>query len=173
MSQLERSVRKHLHFYMSDLKKGLYWPMGRTGIAPGDSPRYIRAAFADVEDGLCTDITIYTDEGRAPRHYYMEDGVVLITKPLCDYLDSPYMTYDGLVDAICETIRRRAAQADASVQYTGDLISLAEYAAMHGRAAESVRQLISRGRLKSAVKIGRNWLVRKDEPYPTPRWREH
>lgn len=175
MSKLEISVRKHLHLYMSDLKKGRYWPMGRVGV-PIDrdtGAEYVTGAFADVEDGLCTDITIYASErGLAARHYYMEDGVVSITKPLCDYLDDPDMTYDDLVTAICQTIRKHVAQADAAVEYTGQLIPLVEYAAMHDRAAASVRQLVSRGRLKSAVKIGRNWLVRKDEPYPAPRWRE-
>lgn len=174
MSYLERSVRKHLRFYMSDLRNGRYWPMGRTGIAPSPSgPEYIHAAFADVADGLCTDITIYTSAGYAPRHYYMYDGVVSITKPVCDYLDDPDMTYADLVTAICQTIRKHAAQADAAVQYTGELISLVEYAAMHGKTSAGVRQLALRGGLKSAVKIGRNWLIRKDEPYPKPKWREH
>ncbi len=176
MSKLEISVRKHLHLYMSDLKKGRYWPMGRVGV-PLDrdtGAEYVTGAFADVEDGLCTDITIYASEnGLAARHYYMYDGVVSITKPLCDYLDDPDMTYDDLVTAICQTIRKHAAQADAAVQYTGELISLVEYAAMHGKTSAGLRQLALRGRLKSAVKIGRNWLIRKDEPYPERKWREH
>ncbi len=175
MSYLERSVRKHLRPYMVDLKNGRYWPMGRTGIAPNPrGPEYIHAAFADVEDGLCTDITIYASEnGFVARHYYMYDGVVSITKPLCDYLDDPDMTYDDLVAAICQAIRKHAAQADATVQYTGELISLVEYASMHGKTSAGVRQLALRGRFKTAVKIGRNWLIRKDEPYPEPKWREH
>lgn len=174
MSYLERSVRKHLRHYMVDLRNGRYWPMGRTGIAPSPrGPEYIHAAFADVEDGLCTDITIYTSSGYAPRHYYMYDGVVSITKPLCDYLDDPDGTYDGLVASICDAIRKHTAQSDAAVQCTGELISLVEYAAMHGRTPDGVRQLALRGRFKSAVKIGRNWLIRRDEPYPAPKWREH
>lgn len=45
------------------------------------------------------------------------------------------------------------------------LISLAEYAAMHGKAMVSVRQSAACGGLKMAQKIGRNWVIDEDEPY--------
>lgn len=45
-----------------------------------------------------------------------------------------------------------------------ELISLAEYAKMHGVAPDTVRQKVLRGNLK-ATKIGRNWVVDKEEPY--------
>ncbi|MDR3270509.1 MAG: hypothetical protein LBT32_03190 [Peptococcaceae bacterium] len=45
-------------------------------------------------------------------------------------------------------------------------ISLPEYAARHGKAPRSVRNLAERGRLKTAQKIGRNWAIDSDEPYP-------
>lgn len=49
------------------------------------------------------------------------------------------------------------------------LISLAEYAEKHGKALSSVRQMAQRGSLKTARKIGRNWVIDADEPYPDRR----
>ena len=45
------------------------------------------------------------------------------------------------------------------------LISLSEYAALHGRAAISVQQKARRGGFKTAKKIGRNWVIDAEEPY--------
>lgn len=49
------------------------------------------------------------------------------------------------------------------------LISIAEYAAMHNRAAKSARDMAKHGRFKTAKKIGRNWVIESDEPYPDTR----
>jgi len=46
------------------------------------------------------------------------------------------------------------------------LISLVEYATNHGKSGDTVRRLAERGILTSAQKIGRNWVVEQDEPYP-------
>lgn len=46
----------------------------------------------------------------------------------------------------------------------GKLISIAEYAKMHGIHIDSVRQGIHRGKYKTAQKIGRNWAIDEDEP---------
>lgn len=45
------------------------------------------------------------------------------------------------------------------------LIPLAEYATMHGKAESSARRKAIRGGFKSAKKIGRNWVIDRDEPY--------
>lgn len=45
------------------------------------------------------------------------------------------------------------------------LISLAEYAAIHGRDPATVRQKALRGNFKTARKIGRNWLIDSEEEY--------
>lgn len=45
------------------------------------------------------------------------------------------------------------------------LISLAEYAQKHGRAADTVRQKALRGKFKTAQKIGRNWVIDSEEKY--------
>ena len=50
-----------------------------------------------------------------------------------------------------------------------DLISTTEYAHLHGKSERAVRGLIDRGSLQTAVKIGRNWCVDKNEPYPDHR----
>ena len=52
------------------------------------------------------------------------------------------------------------------------LISLKEYAARHGRAMVSVRQMAARGGFKTAQKIAGVWLIDSDEPYPDHRRRE-
>lgn len=51
------------------------------------------------------------------------------------------------------------------------LISLAEYAAKHDRDPSTVRQMVLRGGFGTARKIGRNWVIEADEPYPDNRVR--
>ena len=48
----------------------------------------------------------------------------------------------------------------------GMLVSLAEYAAKHGKSGDTVRRYAEKGHIHSARKIGRNWVVELDEPYP-------
>ena len=45
-----------------------------------------------------------------------------------------------------------------------ELVSIRAYASLHHRDPATVRQKILRGNLP-AVKIGRNWCIRKDTPY--------
>ena len=45
------------------------------------------------------------------------------------------------------------------------LISLAEYAAQHGKAQISARKLAQRGSFETAQKIGRNWVIDDAEPW--------
>lgn len=52
------------------------------------------------------------------------------------------------------------------------LISLKEYAARHGRAMVSVRQMAARGGFKTAQKIANVWVIDSEEPYPDHRRRE-
>lgn len=49
------------------------------------------------------------------------------------------------------------------------LIPIAEYAKMHDKAHTTVRQKAARGGFKTAEKIGRNWIIDSDEPYPDNR----
>jgi len=49
-----------------------------------------------------------------------------------------------------------------------DLITLAEYAKIHGKDPSTVRQKILRGNLE-AVKMGRNWMINKHTPYEDKR----
>jgi hypothetical protein len=46
------------------------------------------------------------------------------------------------------------------------LISLNEYAAIHGKTGDNIRRLVEKGVFKTAKKIGRNWIVDSEEPYP-------
>lgn len=45
-----------------------------------------------------------------------------------------------------------------------ELISLKEYAELHGVTPDTVRQKVLRGGFKTAQKIGRNWVIDKNEP---------
>lgn len=46
-----------------------------------------------------------------------------------------------------------------------DLISLAEFARLHNLDPSTVRKKAERGNWKTAVKIGRNWLIDRNEPH--------
>lgn len=46
-----------------------------------------------------------------------------------------------------------------------NLISIAEYAAMHDITADAVKKKCLRGGYMTARKIGRNWVIDKDEPH--------
>lgn len=46
-----------------------------------------------------------------------------------------------------------------------ELISLAEYARLNGIDPATVRQRVNRGAYRSARKIGRNWVIDKNEPH--------
>gem|GEM_PF-2157924 len=46
-----------------------------------------------------------------------------------------------------------------------ELISIADYAALHNKDVSSVRKRIHRGGFKTARKIANNWLIDKDETY--------
>lgn len=47
-----------------------------------------------------------------------------------------------------------------------NLISAADYAAMHGRSVEQVKVLCRNGRIPGASKLGRDWIIPADAPYP-------
>ncbi|MBQ8708185.1 MAG: hypothetical protein IJ523_08865 [Succinivibrionaceae bacterium] len=49
------------------------------------------------------------------------------------------------------------------------LVPLVEYAKTHGKAQVTVRQMAARGGFKTAQKIGKNWVIDSDEPYPEDR----
>ncbi len=50
-----------------------------------------------------------------------------------------------------------------------DLIPISVYAARIGRDPATVRQKCLRGTLHGAVKMGRDWLIPADAPYPDTR----
>lgn len=49
------------------------------------------------------------------------------------------------------------------------MIPITQYAAMHGRAEVTARQMARRGGLRTARKQGRDWMVDSEEPYPDRR----
>ena len=46
------------------------------------------------------------------------------------------------------------------------LIALTDYARTHNRSSDTLRRMTASGTLKTAQKIGRNWVVDSDEEYP-------
>ncbi|MEG2429965.1 MAG: hypothetical protein RSA79_00005 [Oscillospiraceae bacterium] len=46
-----------------------------------------------------------------------------------------------------------------------NFISISEYAKIHKKDCSSVRYKCIRGTFKTAIKIGRNWIIDKDEEY--------
>lgn len=48
---------------------------------------------------------------------------------------------------------------------TEELVSLAEYAELNHISPDTVRQRALRGRYQTARKIGRNWVIDKNEPH--------
>ena len=46
------------------------------------------------------------------------------------------------------------------------LISLVDYAYLHNKSGDTLRRMAERGKLKTAQKIGRNWVVDSEEAYP-------
>lgn len=49
------------------------------------------------------------------------------------------------------------------------LISLVEYAHAHDRDPANARQMAARGSFQTARKIGRNWVIDSEEPWPDRR----
>lgn len=49
------------------------------------------------------------------------------------------------------------------------LISLAEYAEKNDKCQESARKMAQRGGFETARKIGRNWVIDSEEPWPDRR----
>ena len=52
------------------------------------------------------------------------------------------------------------------------LLSLTEYAKIHGRDPSTCRQMAIRGGFQTARKIGRNWVIDDSEIYPDHRKKE-
>ena len=49
---------------------------------------------------------------------------------------------------------------------TNVLISLSDYGKIHNKSSDTLRRMAERGTLKTAHKIGRNWVVDSEEDYP-------
>lgn len=48
-----------------------------------------------------------------------------------------------------------------------NLITAAEYGKVHGKSVEQIKVLCRNGRIYGARKIGRDWMIPADAPYPT------
>ena len=49
------------------------------------------------------------------------------------------------------------------------IIPLVDYAKQHGRRADVARHMAKRGGFKTAYKLGRDWVLDEDEPWPDRR----
>lgn len=68
---------------------------------------------------------------------------------------------DGILSIVNASHFRKLMSQDV-LQY----ISVAEYAAKHGKQPVIVRRLCQMGRLQGAVLKGKVWLIPEDSPYP-------
>ena len=65
------------------------------------------------------------------------------------------------------TLRRHCAGRGTDMT----MIPITQYADMHGKTAVTARQMASRSGLRTAHKLGRNWMADSQEPYPDHRRR--
>lgn len=68
---------------------------------------------------------------------------------------------DGILSIINASLFRKLMSQDVL-----NYISVAEYAAKHGKQPVIVRRLCQTGRLQGAVLKGKAWLIPEDSPYP-------
>ena len=59
----------------------------------------------------------------------------------------------------------RRVRIMAEVKGDMTLITLTEYAERHGKFPSNLRRMVSQGRFKTAVKMGRDWFIDEDEPF--------
>ena len=65
------------------------------------------------------------------------------------------------------TLRRHCAGRGTDMA----MIPITQHADMHGKTAVTARQMASRSGLRTAHKLGRNWMTGSQEPYPDHRRR--
>lgn len=53
------------------------------------------------------------------------------------------------------------------------LVPISEYAKIHGKSRKTVQQKCQRGGFVTAVKMGRDWMIERDEPYTDLRCKHH
>lgn len=68
----------------------------------------------------------------------------------------------GSIEEVIDKLKAMIEKEDCPPE----MISLPEYAALHGREASGIRKMALDGRLKTATKIGGRWRVDKAEPCP-------
>lgn len=62
------------------------------------------------------------------------------------------------------TLFRILLEVDTSIT---NLIRATEYGNLHNKSVEMVKTLCRSGRIPGAKKIGRDWMIPSDAPYPT------
>lgn len=75
--------------------------------------------------------------------------------------EEPALAEESILGFFRDYVVRPALTWDPAPEY----ISLNEYAAIHGKGFSTVRQKAAFGHFKTAKKIGRNWVIDKNEPY--------
>ena len=139
-----------------------------TGLFPNDIKTLsIVWADYDEETGKCTGIYDYAyGDAKAPRHYHGEGATVCVIAPVEEWMN-------GLIDRkevckkICDLIIEARSKSSESTppKVTPDYIPLSLYANLHGISPATARQKALRGGWKTAVKIGRDWVIDENEPF--------
>lgn len=57
-------------------------------------------------------------------------------------------------------------EAESDPKWLGNLLSVQEYAQKHNKSVEQIKVFCRKGRIAGAKKIGRDWVIHADTPYP-------
>ena len=102
MNKLEKSIRHEMKYYGAGIRAGHY---GVCGYTVGEMPAngFIETVCADVENGIVTDIRLYTvGDAILERDYYGES--VIITEAIEDYIKNR-STWDEMIHDIAAIIK--------------------------------------------------------------------
>lgn len=97
MTKLEKSIRRELKHYGPYIRSGYYDSNGR-----------INKVCCDVENGIVTDVRLYTyGQAMERRDYYRES--IDITWPLSNYGGSRIQTWDDAIREILTIVREEVS----------------------------------------------------------------
>lgn len=110
MTKLEKSIRHELAYYGPSLRAGHYEKLGTTGTLPKRG--YLNQACADIEDGIVTDIRIYTvGDARERRDFYGEScDITSAFDGEYGYLS--YWDWDVMIAEIIDLVQQYDADQD-------------------------------------------------------------
>ena len=95
-------------------------------------------------------------ERRSPGHWIVGQAYLNTVSP-------------NMIPADLDSKELEISAGFPEVKRISGMISISEWASLHGHKKESANKLIQRGKLPQAQKIGRNWILPEDTPWPEDR----